>query len=189
LTALLLGYRGRMSKGVSLGLPLATLGVVAVLAGALVWADRGPPTVPKEYRALVVAAAASCPGLDSRVLAAQLEQESGWNPQAVSGKGAQGIAQFLPRTWQAYAVDGDGDGAKDVWNPKDAIPSAARFDCVLFGEVETVPGDRVQLMLAAYNAGASAVRSYRGVPPFQETKAYVDRIVRRSAVLTIGAVS
>jgi soluble lytic murein transglycosylase-like protein len=178
-----------MRKGVSVGLPLAALGVVTVVGAVLAWADQGPPTVPPEYRSLVVAAAATCPGLDSRVLAAQLEQESGWNPRAVSARGAQGIAQFLPRTWKAYAVDGDGDGVKDVWNPKDAIVSAAHFDCLLFTEVGRVPGNRVRLMLAAYNSGASTVRSYDGVPPFPETRQYVDSIVTRSSVLTIGPVS
>ena len=47
-------------------------------------------------------------------------------------------------------------------------------------------GDRVRLMLAAYNAGPSVVRSYQGVPPYPETRRYVDRIVSRSAVLVIG---
>ena len=92
----------------------------------------------------------------------------------------------MPKTWQAYAVDGNGDGVKDVWNPQDAIPSAAAFDCQLLREVGQVAGDRVRLMLAAYNAGPSVVRSYHGVPPYPETRRYVDRIVSRSAVLVIG---
>ena len=173
-----------MRRGVVVGLPLATAGLI--VGAGLVWARQGPPTVPEAYRQLVVTAAKSCPGLDSRVLAAQLEQESGWNPRAVSGRGAQGIAQFLPKTWQAYAVDGNGDGVKDVWNPQDAIPSAAAFDCQLLSEVGHVAGDRVRLMLAAYNAGPGVVRSYHGVPPYPETRRYVDRIVSRSAVLVIG---
>jgi soluble lytic murein transglycosylase-like protein len=162
--------------------------LVAVVA-VLGWRATRPQTVPSQYRAAVVAAAATCPGLDSRLLAAQLERESGWDPQAVSSRGAQGLAQFLPRTWKAYAVDGDGDGVKDVFNARDAIASAAHFDCVLFDELKAVPGDRVKLMLAAYNAGASTVRSYRGVPPYAETKKYVAAIMARSAVLTIGPLS
>ncbi len=120
------------------------------------------------------------------MLAAQLEQESGWDARASSRVGAQGMAQFMPAVWQAYAVDGDGDGVKDVWNPRDAIASAAHFDCVLMKDVAGVPGDRVRNMLAAYNAGPDQVRRYRGVPPFRETRAYVQMVVDRSKVLTIG---
>lgn len=151
--------------------------------------DRGPSTVPAQYRRLVLLAAASCPGLSPRVLAAQIEQESGWDPQAASRAGAQGISQFMPRVWAAYAVDGNGDGVRDVWNPTDAIPSAAHYDCVLLKEIADVPGDKVRNMLAAYNAGPDKVHLYRGVPPFGETQSYVQRIVDRSAVLTIGPLS
>ena len=161
------------------------MAAVALAAGAVAWVHRGPPPVPVELRPALRAAAATCPGLDAGVLAAQLEQESGWDPRAVSASGAQGMAQFLPATWRAYAVDGDGDGVKDVWNPRDAIATAARFDCVLLHAVASVPGDRVRLMLAAYNAGTTAVRTYQGVPPYPETKAYVARVMARSTVVQV----
>ena len=165
-------------------LPLA--GLLAAGSVVLVRVTSGPPTVPTEYRAPVLAAAARCPGLDPRLLAAQLEQESGWDAGASSRVGAQGLAQFMPAVWRAYAVDGDGDGVKDVWNARDAIASAAHFDCVLMKDVAGIPGDRVRNMLAAYNAGPDQVRRYRGVPPFRETRAYVQRVVERAKVLTIG---
>lgn len=161
-------------------------GLVAVVAGLLLWQASQPQTVPMQYRAEVLAAARGCPGLNPRVLAAQLERESGWDPRAVSSRGAQGLAQFMPLTWQAYAVDGNGDGVKDVFDARDAIASAAHFDCVLRAELAGVPGDPVRLMLAGYNAGASAVLTYHGVPPFNETRHYVDDIIARSLVLTIG---
>ena len=166
--------------------------LVALVGAGLALAsmyDRGPATVPAQYRSLVLRAAASCPGLSPRLLAAQIEQESGWDPRAASRAGAQGIAQFMPAVWSAYAVDGNGDGVKDVWNPTDAIPSAAHLDCVLMKEIADVPGNTVRNMLAAYNAGPDKVHRYGGVPPFGETRSYVQQIVDRSAVLTIGPVS
>jgi soluble lytic murein transglycosylase-like protein len=160
--------------------------LVALGAGLAVWHASQPQTVPSQYRAAVVAAASSCPGLKPRLLAAQLEHESGWDSRAVSSKGAQGLAQFMPDTWRAYAVDGDGDGIKNVFDANDAIASAAHLDCILLGQLAFLPGDRMRLMLAAYDAGAGAVITYRGVPPYDETRHYVDDIMARSLVLKIG---
>jgi soluble lytic murein transglycosylase-like protein len=177
---------GRLRRGAALGMPVALL-AVAVAAWALIaHSISGPPTVPAAYRTTVLTAAATCPGLDPRVLAAQIARESKWDAQATSAKGAEGIAQFLPRIWTAYGVDGDGDGVKDVWNPRDAIPSAARFDCVLMRQVTGVPGDKVRNMLAAYNAGPDKVRQYGGVPPFAETRAYVQQVMDTARVIVLS---
>src|SRR5690606_3645713 len=110
------------------------------------------------------------------LLAAQLYQESGFNPRAVSPAQAQGIAQFIPGTWATHGVDGDGDGDRDVWDPADAIPSAANYDCTLAKTVKGVPGDPVNSMLAAYNAGPYRVLAAGGIPNIAETKNYVKRI-------------
>ncbi|MFD8615637.1 NlpC/P60 family protein, partial [Streptomyces sp. NPDC059631] len=109
-------------------------------------------------------------------LAAQLYQESGFNPNAKSPAQAEGIAQFIPGTWATHGVDGDGDGVRDVWNPNDAIPSAASYDCELAAYVKNAPGNVTDNMLAAYNAGAYAVIKYGGVPPYAETRNYVKTI-------------
>ncbi|NEE51661.1 lytic transglycosylase domain-containing protein, partial [Streptomyces sp. SID8455] len=79
----------------------------------------------------------------------------------------QGIAQFIPGTWATHGIDGNGDGKRDVWDPADAIPSAASYDCEIAGYVKKVPGDPTSNMLAAYNAGAYAVIKYGGVPPYK----------------------
>jgi soluble lytic murein transglycosylase-like protein len=72
---------------------------------------------------------------------------------------------------------------KDVWNPRDAIPAAARLDCVLLRDIAGVPGDQVRNMLAAYNAGPEQVRRYAGVPPFPETRAYVAQVLEQAAAV------
>ncbi|MFF8398893.1 NlpC/P60 family protein [Streptomyces sp. NPDC016172] len=137
-------------------------------------------SVPAAYAALVQKWGNLCPAISPALLAAQLYQESGFNPRAQSHAAAQGIAQFIPGTWASHGIDGDGDGDRDVWDPKDAIPSAASYDCELASYVKKVGGNQTENMLAAYNAGAYAVIKYGGVPPYSETRNYVKRITTLS---------
>ena len=129
--------------------------------------------VPASYQPLVQKWGNLCKAINPALLAAQLYQESGFNPRAQSPAAAQGIAQFIPGTWASHGLDGDGDGDRDVWDPEDAIPSAASYDCKLAKYVKDAPGDPTKNMLAAYNAGAYAVIKYGGVPPYTETHNYV----------------
>ncbi|MFE0371427.1 C40 family peptidase [Streptomyces tendae] len=130
-------------------------------------------SVPAAYQSIVQRWGNLCPAINPALLAAQLYQESGFNPKARSAAAAQGIAQFIPGTWATHGIDGDGDGDRDVWDPADAIPSAASYDCSLASYVKDVPGDPTENMLASYNAGAYAVIKYQGVPPYKETQNYV----------------
>ncbi|GGN25307.1 transglycosylase [Streptomyces fuscichromogenes] len=132
--------------------------------------------VPAAYQTLVQKWGNLCSALNPALLAAQLYQESGFNPKAQSPAAAQGIAQFIPGTWATHGIDGNGDGVRDVWDPNDAIPSAASYDCQLASYVKDVPGNVSDNMLAAYNAGAYAVIKYKGVPPYKETQNYVKTI-------------
>lgn len=162
------------------GLGGGAKGAVALAKGA----------VPAVYQPLVQKWGNLCPAINPALLAAQLYQESGWNPRAQSHAAAQGIAQFIPGTWAAHGVDGDGDGDRDVWDPADAIPSAATYDCKLAGYVKKAPGDPTDNMLAAYNAGAYAVIKYGGVPPYRETQNYVKviRTLEKSFARPVGRV-
>lgn len=135
------------------------------------------PTIPAAERPVVEAAARACPKVNVPLLAAQIHAESGWRPDADSGH-AQGISQFTPETWAEWGRDGDGDGKADVWEPKDAIPSQARYMCHLYGMVKSLPGNPTKLALAAYNAGPTAVLEARGIPKIAETREYVDRILK-----------
>jgi cell wall-associated NlpC family hydrolase len=132
--------------------------------------------VPAEYQPLVQKWGNLCPALNPALLAAQLYQESGWDARAQSGAQAQGIAQFIPGTWASHGIDGNGDGRADVWDPADAIPSAASYDCELASYVKNVPGNNTDNMLASYNAGAYAVIQAGGIPPYRETQNYVKTI-------------
>lgn len=137
--------------------------------------------VPVAYAKLITDSAKKlCPAVPADILAAQLAVESSFKPRAKSPAGARGIAQFMPSTWKAYGYDANEDGEASVWDPADAIPSAAKYNCSLLQYTDGVDGHPIVNMLAAYNAGPGAVREYNGIPPFEETQAYVDKVISAS---------
>jgi cell wall-associated NlpC family hydrolase len=173
-----------LGAGLVFGACLAFLALLVVgvysAAGSLAsssGAALATGAVPAAYAGLVEEWGSLCAALSPPVLAAQLYQESGWNPEARSGADAEGIAQFLPSTWATHGIDGNGDGKRDIWDPQDAIPSAASYDCQLAGYVKNVPGSRTENMLAAYNAGAYRVIKANGIPDIAETQHYVRSIM------------
>ncbi|MFD8416566.1 peptidoglycan DD-metalloendopeptidase family protein [Streptomyces sp. NPDC059650] len=123
-----------------------------------------------------------CAEVTPSLIAAQLYQESNFrvNPPD-GGAGALGIAQFIPGTWAAEGIDGNKDGKRDPLEPRDAVPSMVSYDCKMADEIRNVPGDVVDNMLAAYNAGAYKVKKYGGIPPYDETRNYVRQIRDRAA--------
>ncbi|ONH23822.1 transglycosylase SLT domain-containing protein [Pseudofrankia asymbiotica] len=178
---------GRLLVAVALVAALAlSLGVLPRLIGT------GPPVggplavgapVPAVYRPWIERAGSQCPQVSPALLAAQLSQESGFNPRARSAVGAQGIAQFMPGTWPSWAVDADRDGTASPWDPPDAITAQGRFMCHLATEAAKglatgrLSGDVVELALAGYNAGFGAVRAAGGVPSIPQTRGYVRSIL------------
>lgn len=109
--------------------------------------------------------AASDYGVDSSLLRALIHAESGFDPQALSHKGAQGLTQLMPATATSL-------GVSDAFDPNQNIRGGARY---LASLLKTFNGD-VRMATAAYNAGPGAVKKYHGVPPYAETKVYVDRV-------------
>lgn len=93
--------------------------------------------------------------------------ESALNPQAVSPKNAMGVMQLIPDTAARFRVS-------DIFDPEQNIRGGLAYLRWLLAYFQ---GD-IALAAAAYNAGEGAVERYRGVPPFAETRAYVDRIMR-----------
>lgn len=139
--------------------------------------------VPPQYADAVNKAGAICPEISPALIAAQINAESGWNPNARSGAGAEGISQFMPATWAAVGKDGDGNGTVDIWSPGDAIVTQGAYMCSLAAEVKTdiaahtISGDVASLALAAYNAGLGAVEAAHGIPHITETTNYVASII------------
>jgi len=148
----------------------------AVAATDLAGGKLAPGTVPAQWRAAVQAAGSACPAVSPPLIAAQIEQESGWNPTVVSPVGAVGLSQFMPGTWAAQGVDANHDGTALPTDPLDAIATQGHYDCALAADLAGVPGDRQDTMLAGYNAGSAAVIGYGGIPPYAQTQGYVRRI-------------
>lgn len=95
-----------------------------------------------------------------------ITQESGWNPKAISPKGAIGLAQLMPGTAQLLRVDPN--------VPTENLQGGAHYLRMMYDKFGSW-----RLALAAYNAGPEAVEKYRGIPPYKETQNYVTRILAR----------
>ena len=107
-------------------------------------------------------------GLEPALVEAVVAVESGFRPGAVSRKGAMGLMQLMPGT----AAD---LGVADPFDPDANLDGGSRYLRRLLAE----HGGDLRKALAAYNAGPGAVRRHEGVPPYPETRDYVDRVLKR----------
>lgn len=127
-------------------------------SGAAAWRDA-------------IAAAAGDAGVDPSLLGALTWTESSFDPSAVSRSGAVGLTQLMPSTAAGLGVD-----------PTDPLQNLAGGARYLRSMLDRYAG-RVDLALAAYNAGPAAVDRYGGVPPYAETRQYVQTVLSRRAAL------
>jgi soluble lytic murein transglycosylase-like protein len=111
------------------------------------------------------------PSLVHSIIAA----ESDYDRFAVSKKGALGLMQLMPDTAAAY-------GVRDVFNPEANIEGGVKFLRDMLEEFD----NKLDLALAAYNAGHKAVKKYDGVPPYPETKKYVQEVKRNLRLETLS---
>jgi len=104
--------------------------------------------------------------VDPALIKAVMHVESGFNPHAVSDKGAQGLMQLMPETAQRY-------GAEDLFDPAQNVRAGALY----LKDLQKMFKNNMRLVLAAYNAGENAVLRYNGVPPYDETRDYVRKVM------------
>jgi len=163
-----------------LGMAIAVLLGVMAVGGVLLGASQAasPPAsgpsayavsdIPPDMLTIYQEAATTCPGLSWSVLAAigSVETDHGRStlPGVHSGAnfaGAQGPMQFMPETWAAYGVDGNGDGVKDVYNSADAVFGAANYLCA--------------------NGAGEPARLRNAIWHYNHSEAYIDDVLARAA--------
>jgi soluble lytic murein transglycosylase-like protein len=164
--------RSRRARA-AIGLPLLWVALEATSPGAAEREARPAARqqfVPRQYGELITRAARRS-ALDPALVAAVIEQESRFEPEAHNASsGASGLMQLAPATSAAF-------GVTDPTDPRQSITAGCRYLRQLLIRF----GGDVRLALAAYNAGPTAVDRAGGVPDFSETRAYVKGVLRRWA--------
>ncbi len=121
---------------------------------------------PSSYTPLI-REAAQRHGLSESLLKAIIKAESNFNPRAVSKKGAKGLMQIMPQNFNALNI-------RNPFNPRENIMGGAKY----FKQMHTRYKGKLPLALAAYNAGPQAVDKYKNIPPFPETRDYVEKVMK-----------
>ena len=129
-------------------------------------APGAPAPVASEEIDRLVSANSATWNVDPALIKAIIANESGFNANATSKAGAQGLMQLMPDTAAGLGVSDSYDPAQNVWGGTRYIKGLLdRF------------GGNMQLAVAAYNAGPNAVERYNGVPPYAETQNYVQNVL------------
>jgi soluble lytic murein transglycosylase-like protein len=162
-TASITGYEKDLSIPAAPVEDRQTSGAPAASARALKPSAKAGPAIPLND---VVNTASATYHLDPDLVNSVIHAESGFNPHAVSPKGARGLMQLMPNTASQMGVN-------DIFDPAANVDGGSRY---LRELLERYNFDLVKA-LAAYNAGPQRVEQYQGVPPFRETRAYVAKIV------------
>jgi len=115
----------------------------------------------------IIRAAARRHGISEPLIKAIIKAESNFNPRAVSKKGAKGLMQIMPQNFNSLNI-------RNPFNPRENIMGGAKY----FKQMHTRYKGKLPLALAAYNAGPTMVDKYKTIPPFPETRNYVEKVMK-----------
>ncbi|HOP48282.1 MAG TPA: lytic transglycosylase domain-containing protein [Desulfobacteraceae bacterium] len=119
----------------------------------------------EQFFAPIIIQVANKHDIDPDLIKAIIMAESGYNPQAISKKGAKGLMQLMPKTAEALGVE-------DIFNPAHNINGGVKYFKQLLKKFK---GD-IKMALAAYNAGIRRVKEYQGIPPIGATRYYIEKV-------------
>ena len=129
--------------------------------------DQEPMSATKVEIQRLVSESCEKHKVDPKLVMALIQQESGFNQNAISKTGAQGLMQLMPATAKSL-------GVTNAFNPSQNIEGGVKY---LKGLLDRFNGNTI-LALAAYNAGPNAVKQHNGVPPYKETQNYVRNVLK-----------
>jgi soluble lytic murein transglycosylase-like protein len=135
-----------------------------------------PAPVPPAQIDALVEQNASTWQVDPALIKAVIANESGFNATATSNVGAQGLMQLMPATATSL-------GVRDAYDPGQNVAGGTRY---LRGLLDRFGGDK-RLAIAAYNAGPGAVEKYGDIPPYRETRNYVQNVLASFDKYSSGA--
>jgi soluble lytic murein transglycosylase-like protein len=138
--------------------------------------DTMIPVPPKDAYEGIIREASALYRVDADLIRSVMQEESAFDPSAVSRTGAMGLMQLMPSIAAAFGVE-------HPFDPRENIMAGTR----LLRELLDLHGGNLVRAIASYNAGPTAVAHYRGVPPFKETRGYVKRVTDLIAEARNGA--
>ncbi|MEU9413145.1 transglycosylase SLT domain-containing protein [Streptomyces sp. NPDC048281] len=150
-------------------------------------------SVPEDLLQVIRDAGNQCTQIGPIVIAAQIQQVSGWNRSLVGPNGREGISQMPPDKFTKFGEDRDDNGKTSALDPEDSIMAQGKYLCSLAGDVKqllndnAVTGNALDLTLAAYDVGEEAIKQARGVPDTDQVQSYIAGI-RGQFALYSGAI-
>lgn len=147
---------------------MKTIGLVAFLMCLAILSlqieARAESGSPQTYNSLIESVADEY-GLEASLIHSIIRTESNYDPEAVSTKGAVGLMQLMPETAKRY-------GVRDLYDPKQNIEGGVKY----LKDLMNIFDGKTDFVLAAYNAGINAIKKYGGVPPFPETRRFIEKV-------------